>query len=181
MSSTALIVLIAVIVAAAVVLGYVVRRRATLKSKFGPEYERAVQQSGSTHRAESALEARARRVAKYDIRRLRAEDAVQFSDRWRRVQGRFVDDPAAAVREADALVTELMRTRGYPMGDFEKQAEDLSVDHANVVHHYRQAHAIADRHARGAASTEELRQALVHYRSLFDDLLETHEAQRRPA
>ena len=157
------------------------RRRATLRARFGPEYERAVHDAGSARRAEAELEARAQRVTKDHIRPLRREESVQFSNRWRQVQARFVDDPASAVAEADVLVTEVMNARGYPMADFDRRAEDLSVDHANVVHHYREAHAIATRHARRRASTEDLRQAVVHYRALFDDLLHVREAERRPA
>src|SRR5439155_26800240 len=111
-------------IAAAVVFGYFARRRATLKSRFGPEYERTVREAGSARRAESALETRAQRVAKYEIRQLRPDEGAQFASRWRQVQSRFVDDPAAAVADADALVTELMRARGYPMNEFDRRAED---------------------------------------------------------
>jgi hypothetical protein len=175
MNTTSLILVIAAVLAVAVVFAYFARRRAQLRARFGPEYDRAVDDAGSARRAE------AKRVTKYDIRPLRREESVQFSNRWRHVQSKFVDDPASAVAEADTLVTELMTARGYPMVDFDRRAEDLSVDHANVVHHYREAHAIAVRHARRGASTEDLRQAVVHYRALFDDLLHVREAERRPA
>jgi hypothetical protein len=181
MNTTSLILVIAAVLAVAVVFAYFARRRAQLRARFGPEYDRAVDDVGSARRAEAQLEARAKRVTKYDIRPLRREESVQFSNRWRQVQSKFVDDPASAVAEADTLVTELMTARGYPMVDFDRRAEDLSVDHANVVHHYREAHAIAVRHARRGASTEDLRQAVVHYRALFDDLLHVREAERRPA
>lgn len=182
MTTTTLIVVIAAIILLAVAAwAYLERRRTNLRARFGPEYERAVQDTGSTRRAEAALEARARRVTKYEIRPLRREESVQFSDRWRRVQSKFVDDPSAAVADADTLVTELMSARGYPMTEFDRRAEDLSVDHADVVNHYRQGHAIAVRHARRDASTEDLRQAVVHYRALFDDLLEEQEPERRRA
>ena len=182
MTNTSLLVLVLVIVAAAVLVWtYFSRRRANLKARFGPEYERAVHDTGSARRAEAALEARAKRVTRYAIHPLRREEAVRFSDNWRRVQARFVDDPAAAVAEADTLVTELMTARGYPMSEFDRRAEDLSVDHADVVNHYRQAHAIAVQHARQGASTEDLRQAVVHYRALFDDLLAERDVERRPA
>jgi hypothetical protein len=156
-------------------------RRKQLKDQFGPEYDRALEAAGSPLRAESELQARAKRVHRYDIRPLTSAEHHTFSDRWRLVQAKFVDDPAAAVAEGDRLVTELMNTRGYPMSDFARRAEDLSVDHANVVHHYREAHGIAERHQRQAASTEDLRQALIHYRALFDDLLEVHVPERKRA
>jgi hypothetical protein len=165
----------------AAIVAFTARRRVALKARFGPEYDRVVHEVGSPRRAESALEARARRVTKYDIRALQPDESVRFSDRWRGVQARFVDDPAAAVSEADTLVTELMTTRGYPMSDFDQRAEDLSVDHSAVVHHYRHAHAIAMKHAQSGTSTEDLRQAIVHYRALFDDLLDVQEPERRRA
>ena len=174
-------VLVIVLVVAAGVWLYVSQRRTKLKSRFGPEYDRTVRQAGNAYRAETALEARSRRVNKYAIRSLAPDDQRRFAQRWRDAQSRFVDDPSATVREADALVTELMTRRGYPMSEFERRAEDLSVDHASVVQHYRQAHAIAEEHAARGVSTEDLRQALVDYRALFDDLLETRAPQRRPA
>jgi hypothetical protein len=160
---------------------YVTRRRAQLKARFGPEYERAVRDAGSPLRAEAVLDARARRVHKYTIRLLTPEESARFQDAWQHVQSKFVDDPAAAVAEADALVGDLMHTRGYPMTDFERRVEDVSVDHAAVVNHYREAHAIAVRHARNEASTEDLRKAIVHYRALFEDLLDLREPIRKPA
>jgi len=181
MNNATLLLVVVLVVAVVAVAAYVMRRRAALKARFGPEYERTVHDAGSTRRAEAELEARATRVTKYSIHPLRREESLEFANRWRRVQAMFVDDPAAAVAEADSLVTEVMTARGYPMADFDRRAEDVSVDHANVVHHYREAHAIAVRHAQRSASTEDLRQALVHYRALFDDLLEVREAERRPA
>jgi hypothetical protein len=120
-------------------------------------------------------------VSQYRIRALTSEESHRFGEAWRRLQETFVDDPPAAVTEADVLMTELMTARGYPTTDFEKRVEDLSVAHANVIQHYREARLIADRHKRKAASTEDLRQALVHYRALFDDLLEVREPERRRA
>jgi FtsZ-interacting cell division protein ZipA len=183
MSNTVLIVVIAVaIVAGFLAWMYLARqRRERLKTRFGPEYERAVRETGDARRAESVLETREKRVSKYEIRPLTAEQSRRFGEAWRAVQAKFVDDPAAAVTEGDLLVTEVMSARGYPMSDFDRRAEDLSVDHANVVHHYREARAIAARHSKKAASTEDLRQALVHYRALFEDLLEVHEPERRRA
>ena len=184
MTNTTLIVIVAAIAAAAVVMawGYLERRRrAQLRRRFGPEYDLTLRDAGDIRRAESILEAREKRVSQYRIRALRAEESRRFQDAWRRLQARFVDDPAGAVTEADTLLTELMTARGYPMTDFERRAEDLSVTYPKVVHHYREARIIADRHSRKAASTEDLRQALVHYHALFDDLLEVREPERRRA
>jgi hypothetical protein len=153
------------------------RRRAHLRQRFGPEYERSLQQHGSATVAERELDARERRVAKLDIRALSAEETARFSQAWRLTQQRFVDSPGDAVAEADRLVGEVMRTRGYPMAEFEQRAADISVDHPQVVANYRAARAIVDRNRRGESSTEDLRQALVHYRELFADLLNL---QREP-
>jgi len=179
---TLIIVAVAIAVAiAALAWLYLARqRRERLRARFGPEYDRAVRDVGA-ERAEAVLTERAKRVSSYHIRELNAEERGRFSEAWRRVQARFVDDPAAAVTEADLLVNDLMTTRGYPMGDFDRRAEDLTVDHADVVSNYRQARDIAARHARKEASTEDLRQALVHYRALFADLLGTREHMRRSA
>jgi len=173
-----------IVIAAVFVVGWLLmsqRRHERIRNLFGPEYERTVRDTGDARRAESILQQRETRVSKYHIRSLSPEEAQRFGMAWRGLQAKFVDDPSVAVREADTLVTELMTLRGYPMTDFARRAEDLSVDHPHVVQHYRDAHAIAERHARGAASTEELRQALVSYRSLFEDLLDVHEPQRRRA
>ena len=117
------------------------------------------------------MQARAARVERLHIRPLSSEDARRFQDRWRAVQALFVDDPKAAVTQADQLIGEVMHARGYPVGDFEQRVEDISVDHPNVVMNYRAARTIAEEHAGGRATTEDLRQAMVHYRSLHDDLL----------
>lgn len=166
---------IAVIVIAAAVVWFDRRRRRSdaLRARFGPEYNRAVANSSSITQAEASLEARARRVEHLHIRPLPADDRARYADAWRRVQTRFVDDPSGAVTDADRLVGEVMYARGYPVGDFEQRVEDLSVDHAGVVMNYRAARDIAQVHARGEATTEDLRQAMVHYRALFDDLLDT--------
>jgi hypothetical protein len=172
---------IGAIVLAVVVVGvwFYLRRQRTekLRGRFGPEYDHTVKHTGSVAKAEAALEARARRVERFHIRPLSLEDATRFSDSWRQVQAQFVDDPKAAITEADRLVGELMQARGYPVGEFEQRVEDISVDHPNVVMHYRAARDIAADHERGKASTEDLRQAMVHYRALFNDLLETTPAQ----
>jgi hypothetical protein len=149
------------------------RRSAALRARFGPEYDRVVHSTGAVKQAEASLEARARRVESLHIRPLSADDATRYGQTWRKVQERFVDDPRSAVSEADRLVGEVMHARGYPLGDFEQRVADISVDHAGVVMNYRAAREIAQAHARGEASTEDLRQAMVHYRALFDDLLET--------
>lgn len=171
---TLLMLALAVIAVVAVIAiwMYVARRRHThLREKFGPEYERAVGTSGSTAVAEQTLHEREKRVSKYKLRKLTSEERTRFNGLWQQVQSRFVEDPAIAVSEADLLVTDLMATRGYPM-DGTLRDEDLTVDHSHAVGHYRAARDIADRHTRGEASTEDLRQAMVHYRELFSDLLE---------
>jgi hypothetical protein len=168
---------VAVLVALAVVYYVQQRRRAHLRSRFGPEYDRTVRETHDLRKAESTLAARERRVARLSIRPLSPADQSRFTESWTRVQARFVDDPTAAVTEADRLVGEVMHARGYPLGDFDQRAADISVDHPHVVEHYRAARDIAQRHARGQASTEDLRQAFVHYRALFSDLLTAREPE----
>lgn len=148
------------------------RRSGQLRERFGPEYDRAVADQGDQKRAESTLTERERRRKELDIRPLTPEERDRFGEEWRVTQLRFVDDPHSAIGEADRLVAEAMRTRGYPMEDFDQRAADISVDHPTVVENYRSGHAIAELHARGEASTEDLRQAMVHYRALFDELLQ---------
>jgi hypothetical protein len=185
--TTNTLILIAIVVVGVVALGLLAwmysarRRRERLRSQFGPEYQRTVQDVGSEARAEAVLTEREKRVSAYHIRDLNPEERGRFSESWRRVQAMFVDDPSTAVTEADMLVTEVMTARGYPMADFDHRAEDLTVEHGNVVHHYRQARDIASRHTRHQASTEDLRQALVHYRELFTDLLGSPRPIRRSA
>jgi hypothetical protein len=149
-----------------------------LIQRFGPEYGRAVDQMGSRTKAEEELRAREKRVEKLKIVPLAPSDAARFSQEWKTLQGRFVDNPKGVLVEADLLVRELMERRGYPMGDFESRAADISVDHPAVVEHYRQAQAIAMRDRRGEADTEEMRKAVVHYRALFDELLEVRQDER---
>lgn len=151
------------------------RRTETLRDQFGPEYDHAIRAEGDRSRAEADLDARAKRVEQLDIRPLSGAECDQFAERWHGIQGRFVDEPLTATEEADELVMEVMQVRGYPMGDFERRAADISVDHPAVVEHYRAAHAIAQRAENGSEDTEDLRTALVHYRALFEDLLETDE------
>jgi hypothetical protein len=155
-----------------------------LQQRFGPEYVRLVNELGRS-KAEAELAAREKRVAALTLRPLPPADAAKFRDAWVGIQARFVDDPKTSVVDADHLVYDLMAKRGYPMGDFEHRAADISVDHPTVVSNYRAARAIALRDERGEASTEELRKAVVHYRALFEELLEVRDPQpdvagRRP-
>jgi hypothetical protein len=154
------------------------RRSESLREHFGPEYERALAQHGDRGRAERELLQRQKRRDALDIRLLSREQCVRFGARWAEVQQRFVDEPSGAVNEADGLVTEVMRSRGYPMADFEQRVADLSVEHANVIDHYRAARALVMADENGQAGTEDLRQAMVHYRALFNDLLRSEQAER---
>ena len=158
----------------AVVVWFVMQkqRSAKLKQRFGPEYDRAVIDFGGRTRAEAELLKREQRVARLKIVALTPADAARFSQAWSTLQGRFIDSPKGVVVEADQLVRELMEKRGYPMGDFERRAADISVDYPGVVSNYRAAQVIATRDASGEADTEELRKAVIHYRTLFDELLE---------
>jgi hypothetical protein len=177
------VIVLAVLVVAIVAVGVWVlvksKRREHLREQFGPEYRRAVETYGSVSRAESALEARRARVRRLAIRPLSRPDADRFAASWRTVQARFVDDPRSAIADADTLVQELMHARGYLVGDFEERVADISVDHAPVVEHYRAAHAIALACERGETTTEDLRQAVRHYRALFEDLLEVDQEAPR--
>ena len=180
----AIIVAVVVVVIGAIIVFAQRRRTEKLRSRFGPEYERSVAESGDRRRAEAQLEKRAERVEKYHLRSLTAEDRARFTEQWDRVQAHFVDAPAGAVAEADQLLGDIMATCGYPMGDFEQRAADISVDHPIVVQNYRSAHDIALRQAKGQSTTEDLRRAMIHYRSLFEDLVyDRKEAvvDRRPA
>ncbi len=175
---------IVAVVAAVVVIGILwmaMRKRRTeaLKERFGPEYDRTLREHGN--RAETVLAQREKRVERFPIRELAADERERFITEWRTVQTRFVDDPNGAVADADELVSRLMQTRGYPMSNFDQRAADLSVDHPRVVENYRAAHEIALRHRRGEATTEDLRQAVIYYRSLFDDLLQTRTDRREVA
>lgn len=156
------------------------RQRVSLRERFGPEYERTVEAVG-VERADSVLRERAERVSRFNLHKLTHEQASAFSREWRRIQSRFVDDPDGAVGEADQLVTQVMTACGYPLEDFDRRAADLSVDHPVVVQNYRTARTLALRRQQGEAGTEEMRQAVVNYRALVDELLEvdTHDAHRR--
>jgi hypothetical protein len=179
-----------ILIGAAVALVFVVavawiamrrRRSQQLAHLFGPEYEHTVAELGDRSKAEKELETRARRVAEMDLHPLDPAQLAGFHDRWQATQARFVDNPAAAIVQADELVAEVMHARGYPVADFDQQAADLSVDHARLVDNYRRAHLLAVTTRHGRASTEDLRQAMVHYRELFEDLLEVAEPELQPA
>jgi hypothetical protein len=151
------------------------RRTRSLQERFGPEYERTVEEQGRRRDAERELAERERQRERLDIIPLSQEARDRYAESWTTVQTQFVDDPAGAVREADRLVNDVMRERGYPIDDFEQRAADISVDHPNVVENYRAGHALYLKEDRGEADTEDLRQAFVHYRALFSELLETRE------
>jgi hypothetical protein len=148
------------------------RRTEHLQRGFGPEYERTVHETGDRRAAESELQEREKRVAKLHIRPLSSEERSRFAAQWEQTQARFVDDPDSTIDEADRLVGSVMQARGYPVGEFEQRAADISVDHPQVVSNYRAAHRVALDHERGESSTEDLRQGIVHYRALFDELLQ---------
>lgn len=148
------------------------RRHIELQERFGPEYDRAVEQMGGTKHAERELAQRAARVDHFHFHDLSDRDRQRFSDSWRAIQARFVDDPAVAVTSANELINQVMRARGYPTEHFEQRVADLSVEHPNVIQHYRAAHELSRSVHNGTVDTEELRQALVHYRMLFTDLLQ---------
>jgi hypothetical protein len=169
-----IILVIALVAAIGVAIWLFMRNRQTsaLQDRFGPEYDRALEAHHDQREAERDLRQREERIEHLNIRPLEREERARFADRWHAVQSRFVDEPTGATDEADELVGEVMAARGYPVGDFEQRAADVSVNHPRVVEHYRAAHAIALRNARGDADTEQLRQALVHFRALFEELLE---------
>ena len=149
------------------------RRSRRLKDQFGPEYDRVVERSWNRSSAEEELQHREERVKKYKIVALSEHDRIHYQHAWDQVQNRFVDDPRGAAMEADELIFDVMERRGYPVNGFEQAAADLSVDYPTVVENYRAASAIAQRNRQGEAGTEDLRQALVYYRALFHDLLQS--------
>jgi hypothetical protein len=170
-AASVVIVVAAVIVAAGLLNTR--RRTARLKQHYGREYERLVSEGGSEKAAEKELIARERNRDRLDIAPLTPSALSDFTARWHQVQTGFVDDPATAVGVADRLVTEVMRERGYPVDDFDQRAADISVDHPQIVDNYRVAHGIHLAQQRGDVSTEQQREAFVHYRALFGKLLET--------
>jgi hypothetical protein len=166
-----LIIVIAIIVIGALAAGWMLMRRQNLRRRFGPEYDRVLTERGSRLEAEKELRARERRHAELDLRPLSEESRRRYVAEWEEVQARFLDAPQEAAYAGDELVTRLVAERGYPTGDFDEQLADLSVEHAHTLGQYREAHDIVERHGRGEASTEQLRQALVHYRALFSELV----------
>ena len=173
MSTTGIVILIVVLVAAgAAILFWFSRERSRkLRERFGPEYNRAIQETGSASRAEKKLDHLQKRVERLAIHPLSPLERDRFAESWVNVQAAFVDDPGLALTQADELLQRVMSARGYPMTSFEERAEEISVDHAHVVQNYRAGHLIAKRHLLGQATTEDLRQAMVHYRTLFDELI----------
>jgi len=179
-----LIALFAVLIVILAVLAwlYIRNRRSTtadMRKKFGPEYDRAVLAHGSERKAEAKLADREKRVETLNIRDLDLTEHERFSKQWQAVQSRFVDSPKGAVAEADDLVSSVMKARGYPVADFDQRAADISVDHPRVVENYRSAHEIALRAGKEGATTEDLRTAMIHYRSLFEELVQLPTAVER--
>jgi hypothetical protein len=182
MNTTTVVIILGVILlgVVAVVLTFFLKKHKTerLRTRFGPEYARALEESGNRSKGEARLEEREKRVEGFAIRPLTASDRERYVASWRKVQLEFVDDPKNSVSHADQLFGEVMLTRGYSVSEFEQRAADISVDHPRVVENYRAAHEIAVRHATGQASTEDLRQAMIHYRTLFDELVGEPEMAR---
>jgi hypothetical protein len=173
MSTTAIvigIVIAVVLVGAVIVLIARNRRSERLRTRFGPEYSRALEETGSKTQAEAKLKKLEKRVEHLDIRPLSPVTRANFVAAWQKIQARFVDDPRVALTEADKLIQEILVARGYPLSDFDQRAADISVNHALIVEHYRAGHDIAVEHAKGRASTEAMRQAMIHYRALFAEL-----------
>ena len=177
-----LIVLALVVVAAILLVWLMMARRksAALRDRFGEEYDRTVETRGGRAAGEADLESREARVKELDIRPLGPEERERFTAEWKDVKATFVDAPGEAISHADRLLTTVMKTRGYPMADFEHRHADLTVSHGNVAKHYLAGHEIAERHGAGEASTEDLRQGLIHYEALFDDLVNDQGDPDRP-
>ena len=174
MQTNTLILIGVVIVVALVVVLFLMRRRASsqLRSRFGPEYDRVVEEIGGKEKAEAQLSERQRRVDKFTIKPLGGPERDSFTARWHTLQGQFVDNPSMALTSADTLLGEVMAARGYPVEDFEQRSADLSVDHPVVVQNYRAAHDIAAREGTGEVDTEDRRRAMLSYRTLFDELVD---------
>jgi hypothetical protein len=183
--NTGVLIAIIVVVVVLVLLGVLLAQRRKsqgLQERFGPEYERTVTRAGDRRSAESELAEREHRRREFDIVALDPDTQTRYQQEWRRTQAKFVDDPAGATQEADGLVAQVMRERGYPVeDDFERQAADVSVDHPDVAENYRAAHALYRANEEGLASTDDLRQAFVHYRSLFSELLDVDGDDRKEA
>ncbi len=185
MNTTTLVIVIAVIVIAlvgfAAILILKMHKTERLRTRFGPEYARVVEESGGRRKGEAGLEKREKRVEAFAIRPLATSDREHYIASWHKIQTEFVDDPKNSVTQADQLLGDVMSTRGYSVSEFEQRSADISVDHPLVVANYRAAHEIAVRHAAGQASTEDLRQAMIHYRTLFDELVGEPEMARAKA
>jgi hypothetical protein len=181
-NSVLLLVLVVVLFAIIGLLLYERRRSARLRAEFGPEYERAVEAAGGRRAAEAELDARRRRVKALELKPLGAPERDRYAAEWRDIQSRFVDEPAEAISNADDLIAKVMDARGYPVADFDQRVADISVDHPRVVEHYRLAHSIAlEQRGRTGQDTEALRQAMVHYRALFLELVEIKGLEPRDA
>jgi hypothetical protein len=178
---TIVLIIVVLVVIAAVVYGVQAGRRKKLQSTFGPEYDRVVADTGSRTEAEKELRDREKRHAELELKELSPESRQRYRAAWEEVQIQFVDNPSEAVGTADELVTHLISERGYPTGEYDEQLANLSVAHANTLQHYRDAHEISERNTAGSATTEDLRQALVHYRALFADLLGTDPVSTSPS
>ena len=176
MSTTAVVIMVVlVVIIIALVVALVARpamRRRRLKTEFGPEYDRTVEDKGDVRSAEHELTNRQRRHQELELKPLSEANRTRYLRDWSAVQEQFVDSPKEAVGQADQLISEVMTARGYPSGDFDQQAADLSVEHSSVLGHYRDAHTISQRPESDPASTEDLRAAMVHYRTLFEDLVD---------
>ncbi len=165
-------IVVAIVLSLVAVIWLVRRTHAQrMRKLYGPEYDRLVAEMGSRSRAEKRLAERARRVSQYDIQPLSEMDRARYLRVWRSVQARFVDDPGDAVAQADQLLSEAMADRGYPVADFDRRAADLSIHYPTVTQNYRAGHDIALKHRTGKATTEDLRQAMIHYRALFQELV----------
>lgn len=184
--ATVAIIVVIVIILAVAAFAIMSARRRRLKERFGPEYDRLVADQQSQRKAEAELASRERRVRSLDIRPLTAAARTEYTTQWASIQERFVDEPASAVSQAQQLVTAVLQDRGYPTEGYEQILADLSVEHARNLEHYRAANALSDSAANGSASTEDMRQAMIHYREMFDDLLgdqagAAHEAEHQTA
>jgi hypothetical protein len=169
------IALIAIVAAAGGIFYWQFSRTKRLRERFGPEYDRTVKETGARRQAEATLQQREKRVERLHVRQLEAADRDRFEEEWRHIQARFVDNPKGALIDADRLIGEVMSAEGYPVLDFEQRTADISVDHSRVVENYREGHRIALLQEQGRANTEDLRKAMIHYRTLFDDLVGRHD------
>ncbi len=174
MSTSAVVTIVVVGIAAVIAIALLAVRSKRLRERFGPEYSRTVEETGSKMRAEAKLQKLQKRVEQFKITPLPSETRARFVAGWHKIQSRFVDDPRGALTEADKLIQEIMTTRGYPVTEFDQR----SVDHPLVVEQYRAGHEISLRHSQGRASTEDMRQAMIHYRALFAELADQPELSR---